>query len=77
VKTHLDYIESELGRSEWFVGDQFTAADIQMSFPLEGSQARPDLSKGRPRIQAFVKKIQARPAYKRALERGGPYELGG
>jgi glutathione S-transferase len=77
VKLHLDYIESELGRSEWFVGNQFTAADIQMSFPLEGSQARPDLSQGRPRIQAFVKKVQARPAYQRALERGGPYELGG
>jgi glutathione S-transferase len=71
---HLDYIESELGKHEWFAGDRFTAADIQMSFPVEAAIARAR-GRERPRMQAFVERIQARPAYRRALEQGGPYSL--
>lgn len=74
VKLHLDYLEDELGKTEWFAGDQFSAADIQMSFPVEAAGARTGFS-GRPRLQAFVDRIRARPAYQRALEKGGPFEL--
>jgi len=73
---HLDYMDAELGRSAWFAGDRFTAADIQMSFPVEAAAARADLST-RPSLQAFLQRIHARPAYQRALERGGPFGIGG
>lgn len=72
---HLDYIETELGRSEWFAGDALSAADVQMSFPLEAATARGGDAAQRPRIAAFVDRIRARPAYRRALEKGGPFEL--
>jgi glutathione S-transferase len=74
LKLHLDYLEAELGRHEWFAGAQFSAADIQMSFPLEAAASRAGLA-GYPRIQAFLDRIHARPAYQRALATGGPYEL--
>ncbi|MDR3418922.1 MAG: glutathione S-transferase [Nevskia sp.] len=74
LKLHQDYVESELGKSQWFAGDEFTAADIQMSFPLEAGAARG--SEGvRPHTEAFLQRIHARPAYRKALEKGGPYEL--
>ena len=73
IKTHFDYIESELGRSEWFAGDAFSAADIMMSFPLEAAGARARAFEGRPKVKAFVARCHARPAYQRALEKGGPY----
>ncbi|HEY8249029.1 MAG TPA: glutathione S-transferase [Burkholderiales bacterium] len=72
---NLDFMESELGKSEWFAGAQFSAADIQMSFPLEASRARGGLDEKRPRLMNFLEKIQARPAYRRAIERGGEYAL--
>ncbi len=75
IDTHLDYLEGELGKSEWFAGNDFTAADIQMSFPLEAASARGGLDASRPKLAAFLKRIHSRPAFQRALERGGPYEL--
>jgi glutathione S-transferase len=57
------------------VGDTFSAADIQMSFPLEAASARTGLGAEFPHIAAFVERIHQRPAYQRALERGGPYDL--
>ena len=74
---HLDYLESELATSEWFAGTQFSAADVQMSFPLEAARARAGLDQRRPRLSAFLEKIHVRPAYQRALTRGGPYQLMG
>lgn len=71
----LDYMESELGKSTWFAGKEFSAADIQMSFPLEAAGARGGLGASRPQLTAFLARIHARPAYLRALERGGPYTL--
>lgn len=71
--THMDYWEAELGKSEWFAGSWFSAADIQMSFPLEAAASRGGLRDGRPNCAAFLDKIHARPAYQRALQRGGPY----
>jgi glutathione S-transferase len=73
LKTHFDFIESELGRSAWFAGEEFSAADVVMSFPLEAAAARANAFAGRPRITAFVERIHARPAYRKALARGGPY----
>ena len=72
LDSHLDYWEAELARSEWFAGDQFSAADIMMSFPLEAAAARAGAGQ-RAKIAAFLQRIHARPAYARALERGGPY----
>lgn len=77
LRLHLDYMEGELGRSAWFAGDEFTAADIQMSFPVEAAAARGVLGDARPRLRRFLERIHARPAYGRALERGGPFDMGG
>jgi glutathione S-transferase len=75
LKRQLDFMETELGRSEWFAGSDFTAADIQMSFPVEAAAMRAGLDASRPRLMAYLKKIHARPAYRKALERGGPYSF--
>lgn len=70
----LDFIEGKLSDSEWFAGDQFSAADIQMSFPLEAAVARGGAG-DRPAIRSFVERIHQRPAYQEALRRGGPYDF--
>jgi len=75
ISRHLDYMEAEITRSGWFAGSQFSAADIQMSFPLEASVARGGLDNSRPQLMAWLKRIHALPAYQRALEKGGSYEL--
>ena len=71
----LDFMESELAAREWFAGPAFTAADIQMSFPVEAAAARGGLDERRPKLWAWLQSIHARPAYRRALDRGGKYEL--
>jgi glutathione S-transferase len=76
LKQHMDYWEGELGKSQWFAGNEFTGADIQMSFPLEAAEARGGLEQGHPKAMAFLERIHARPAYARALEKGGPYTVG-
>jgi glutathione S-transferase len=73
LKTHVDYWEAELTKAPWFCGSEFTAADIVMSFPLEAGAARAGAA-SRPHVKAFLEKIHARPAYQRALEKGGPYD---
>ncbi|WP_121971545.1 glutathione S-transferase [Leptolyngbya sp. BC1307] len=75
IALHLDYMESELNKAEWFVNDSFTAADIQLSFPLEEAATRAGLAASRPKLMAFLERIHARPAYQRALDRGGKYDL--
>jgi glutathione S-transferase len=76
IETHLGYVENELAKTPWFTGDTFTAADIQMSFPLETAQSRAGLTAAiRPTLFAFLERIHARPAYQRALATGGPYAL--
>jgi glutathione S-transferase len=75
VELHVGYVDQELARSPWFAGDELTAADIQMSFPLEAAAARGGLAGKAPNITSFLERIHARPAYQRALERGGPYTL--
>jgi glutathione S-transferase len=73
LKLHLDFLEGELNKAPWFVGERLSAADIMMSFPLEASRDRAGLDETRPKLMDFLKRIHARPAYKRALERGGAY----
>ncbi|WNV07341.1 glutathione S-transferase [Tardiphaga sp. 709] len=76
LKQHMAFWEGELSKSEWFAGNEFTAADIQMSFPLEAASARAGLEQGHPKAMAWLAKIHARPAYQLALEKGGPYSVG-
>jgi glutathione S-transferase len=73
LDVHLDWLESELSARDWFGGDEFSAADIMMSFPLEASRARGGLDEGRPNLTDWLERIHARPAYGAALARGGPY----
>ncbi len=75
IKAHLDYMETELAARPWFAGPDFSAADIQMSFPLEAAASRGGLAADRPKLMAWLAAIHARPAYQRALAQGGPYEL--
>jgi glutathione S-transferase len=70
---HLDWLESELATRDWFAGDEFTAADIMMSFPLEVARTRAGLDTSRPNLTDWLERIHARPAYAAALKRGGPY----
>lgn len=72
IKEHMTYWETHLSKNKWFSGDDFGAADIMMSFPLEAAGSRAPLE-GCPKIAAFLQAIHARPAYQRALEVGGPY----
>jgi glutathione S-transferase len=72
---HFDYLESQLSDRNWVAGAEFSAADVQMSFPIEAAAARGILEPGRARLKDFLARIHARPAYGRALERGGPYAL--
>lgn len=75
ITLHLDFLEAELGKAPWFGGSELGAADIQLSFPLEAAVARGALDASRPQLMAWLERIHARPAYQRALEKGGPYEL--
>jgi glutathione S-transferase len=75
IARQLDYMEAELGRSTWFAGAEFSAADIQMSFPVEAAAARGGLDGKRPRLMAYLGRIHAREPYRRALERGGEFSI--
>lgn len=75
LKRQWDFMESELAQHKWFAGSQFSAADIQMSFPIEAAAQRGGLDARWPKLLGFLKRIHARPAYKRALKAGGPYSF--
>ncbi len=75
IELHFDYIEGELRKSTWFAGEEFTAADIEMSFPLELLATHKEQVENRPKLKEFLDRIHARPAYKRAIERGGKYDF--
>ncbi|ALL67829.1 Glutathione S-transferase [Paraburkholderia caribensis MBA4] len=75
IALHMGFIEDSLRTTGWFAGNEFTAADIQMSFPLEAATARGNRDVKYPSVARFLDTIHARPAYQRALERGGKYDL--
>ena len=68
-------MEAELSGRPWFAGHDFSAADIQMSFPLEAAAARAGLDATYPKLTDWLVRIHARPAYQRALQVGGPYSV--
>ncbi len=76
IANHLSYVARGLGDKSYFMGDALTGADFQMIFVLEAANVRGGL-KHFPNLAAYLERIQARGAYKRAVERGGPYQLGG
>ena len=73
IDVHLDYVEAELAQRSWFAGENITAADVMMSFPLEVAVARADAARGRPHICGWLEKVHSRPAYLAALKAGGAY----
>jgi len=75
IKRQLVFMEGELAARPWFAGDDFSAADVQMSFPLEVAAARGGLGAQYPRLNEFLARVHARPCYQAALERGGPYGI--
>jgi glutathione S-transferase len=75
LRLHLDYLEAQLGSGPWFLGELFSPADIMLSFPLELAVSRAGLDASRPGLWNFLQRAHARPAYQRALERGGAYAL--
>ncbi len=75
INMHIDFMESELKNRLWFTGEEFSAADIQISFPLEAAAARGSLNSKHPNLLNFLERIHAREPYKEALKRGGAYNL--
>jgi glutathione S-transferase len=76
ITRQLAYMEAELAARDWFAGSTFSAADVMISFPLEVAATRAGLDAAHyPKLAVFLERIHARPAYQRALERGGPYAL--
>jgi len=75
IENNLNFLEAELGKSPWFAGQEFTAADVQISFVLEAAASRGGLDARYPKLMDWLARIHARPAYLRALERGGKYDF--
>lgn len=73
IDAQLALMEAELARSAWFAGNDFTAADVMMSFPVEAGATRGDSLGDRPKLKAWLARIHTRPAYQAALKRGGAY----
>ena len=76
IKVHIGFWESELAAHAWFAGEEFTAADIQMSFPVQAAAVRSGVPLGES-VRGFIERIQARPAYQRALRAGGEFQPAG
>ena len=72
IANHLGFVDRSLEGREWLIGDAFTGADVQMSFVGEAARG---LRAAYPKVDAWVRRFQQRPAYRRALERGGPYSM--
>jgi len=73
LKRHIAFLASELSGRDFFAGGELTAADIQMSFPMEALAAR--VPEAPAAIKSWVTRMHERPAYKKAIERGGPVEV--
>jgi glutathione S-transferase len=73
IQMHLDFADRALAAQPYIAGQEFTAADIQLSFPVEFAMGRGDLHDAQPHLRTWLKRLHQRPAYGKALERGGPY----
>ena len=69
----LVWLETELEDRDYFAGNDLTAADIMMSFPLEACQSRAGLDQRYPNLLAWLERIHSRPQYRTVLEKGAPY----
>ena len=76
IAAHLSFIDEHLSRNTWFAGERMSLADVQMSFPISAALARGDGAKNFKHIAAYAKRFEARPAYQRALAKGGPVVMG-
>ncbi len=77
ISNELDLVEDELGRSPHFAGENFSAADIQMGFPLEFAAHAGLVRDRHAKLREYLARMQARPAYRRAIETGGTYAFDG
>ncbi len=71
LRGHLDWMEAELGRHPWFAGERFTAADVQMSYPVQAAAVRYAGLEQYPNLRGFLQRIGERPAFQRAVQKGG------
>ena len=71
LTTHFRWIETALEGKPYFAGDAFSAADIQMSYPIQASFARAEMLPDRPNTRAWLERVESRPAFKRAVDKGG------
>jgi glutathione S-transferase len=72
---HFGFLDAQLAGRDWFAGGELTAADVNLSFPIQAAKLMYGLD-AFPHLARFLERVHARPAYKRALERGGPYAFG-
>ncbi len=75
IDNNFSFLDAELSGRDYFVGDELTAADIQLTFVIQAARMLYGLQKF-PKLAAFLERVQARPAYQRAVERGGAYAFG-
>jgi glutathione S-transferase len=75
IENHFGYLDRELGANDWFVGKELSAADVNLSFPIQACRLLHGLDKF-PNLAKFLDRVHARPAYKRGLEKGGTYLFG-
>lgn len=76
VNTAMDFMEDHLGKNTWFAGEHLTMADFQMSFAVEAALSRSSKAGACPHIQTYKKRMEARPAYQRGIQKGGPVVMG-
>lgn len=72
VDTALEFMDQHLAQNTWFAGQHLTMADFQMSFAVEAALSRARKGTPRPHLQAYLERMQARPAYQRGIVKGGP-----
>ena len=77
LSTALDFMEGHLAQHAWFAGEHLSMADFQMSFAVEAALSRTDAASHHPHLLAYRERMQQRPAYQRALAKGGPVVMGG
>jgi glutathione S-transferase len=75
IENHFGFLDAELANAEYFVGKELSAADVNLTFPIQAARLLHGLDKF-PNLARFLDRMHARPAYRRALERGGPYAFG-
>lgn len=73
ISKQLAFMEAERVKQPWFAGAEFSAADVQMSYPIEAVAETMGLAASHPKLAEWLTRIHARPAYQQALKKGGPY----